>query len=126
MSEKILGYILIAIGLVIILYSAFSVFSVFTAKSAPFELFKLAGISLDFGSLVGESLPPETRGQIGEPNLKSELVDSDFINTPLNIFAHLMLMGFLASIGFKIASLGVMMVRPIKVKLRGLNSSGDK
>ena len=128
MSEKILGYILLAVGLVIIIFAVVSVFNVFTAKVEPVDLFKLSGISLDLGSLVGGDLPLEAREQITRPggSTKSEIVSPDLINKPLNIVAHLMLMGFVASVGFKIASLGIMLVRPIKVKLKETSANESK
>ena len=46
------------------------------------------------------------------------LVSSSLINQPLNLIANLLLMGFIASAGFKIAHLGVMLVRTIKVKVK--------
>ena len=125
MNEKILGYILLAVGLVIIIFAVVSVFNVFTAKVEPVDLFKLSGVSLDLGSLIGGDLPPEAREQIQRSggSAKSELISPDLINKPLNIFAHLTLMGFLASVGFKVASLGVMLIRPIKVKLKEVSGS---
>ena len=49
---------------------------------------------------------------------KTELISALMLNESSNLFAHLMLMGFMASIGSKIAALGVSMVRPIVVKLK--------
>jgi len=43
------------------------------------------------------------------------------ISAPLNSFAHLVLMMFIGSIGFKISSLGTMLVRPVIVKLKAKN-----
>ena len=120
MNEKILGYILLAVGLVTIIFAVVSVFNVFTAKVEPVDLFKLSGVSLDIGSLVGGDLPSEVIAQIQRTggSTNGEIISPDLINKPLNIFAHLTLMGFLASVGFKVSSLGVMLVRPIKVKLK--------
>lgn len=110
MSEKILGYLLLVVGVLIIVYAALNVYGVFTKKAKPFDVFNLPGISLDLGGLVGNQLPTGPA--------KSELITPEILNQPLNLAAHLFLMGFIANIGFKIASLGVMLVRPIKVKLK--------
>jgi len=120
MSEKAVGYLLIALGLLIIVYSAFSVFSVFNKKSSPIDIFNLEGISLDLASFVGSDLSPEEKSAIdeGKINTKAELISPDVLNSPLNYTFHLLFMSFIASVGFKIASLGVMLVRPIKVKLK--------
>jgi hypothetical protein len=71
------------------------------------DTFNLEGISLDLGDFVE-----------GSVNTKAQLISPEVLNTPLNYTFHILFMGFIASIGFKIASLGVMMVRPIKVNLK--------
>jgi hypothetical protein len=115
MSEKILGYILIAVGVCVIIASAANVYSVFSGKARPIAPFNLGGISLDFGAMA----PPEQKATLDASgaSLKTELIKPEVLNQPLNYAAHLLLMGFLASAGFKLASLGTMLVRPIKVKL---------
>lgn len=125
MSEKIVGYLLLAIGLLIIAYSGFSVYSVFTKKNKPIDLFALTGISLDIGSLTGGDSASQQTGMPSREGVpaKTELVSPEIINTPLNLVAHLMLMGFVATVGYKIASLGVMLLRPIKVKLKAAKIS---
>ena len=109
-SNKIIGYLLLIAGLFLIAYSALNVYDVFKGKISPFPLFKFEAIALDFSKFV-EGAPPNA-------NLKQELVASELLNQPMNVTAHLLLMGFVASIGFKIASLGVMLVRTIKVNLK--------
>lgn len=120
MSEKIVGYLLLVAGLVIIVIAVISVYSVFTKKSNPVDLFNLGGISIDMSSFAGADLSSEQREQLARSNLstKTELIPSSVLSTPLNYAAHLMFMGFLASIGFKIANIGTMLIRPIKVKLK--------
>ncbi|MFV1917618.1 MAG: hypothetical protein ACC618_04035 [Patescibacteria group bacterium] len=119
MTEKVFGYLLLVIGLVVIVYSVFSVFNVFTGKSQAVDLFQLSGISLDLSSLVAGEIPSGGSTQ-------AEIVPPELINKPLNVATHLFLMGFVASVGFKVASLGVMLVRPIKVKLKEDQSSNPK
>lgn len=124
MTEKIIGYVLLIIGVVIIIFSAISVWGVFTKKTQPVQLFNFEGISLDVGGIVqqnlSQSLPPEAAGLLKQQasSQPTEIIPPDLINDSSNIFAHLILMGFIASIGFKIASLGVMLVRPVVVKLK--------
>ncbi len=48
------------------------------------------------------------------------------VNAPLNLFTYLMLMGFFASIGMKIATVGTYLVRPIVVKLREEKEKNQK
>jgi|SRR3989344_5103403 len=112
MSEKIIGYLLVFVGLVIMGVSSFSVYSVFSGRSKPVNLFNLPGVGLDLGSFgAPEGMP------VG-PSTKTELVSADVINQPMNLFGHILLMGFILNLGFRISSLGVQFVRPIKVTLK--------
>lgn len=100
MSEKIIGYTLLVCGIAIILFSAFNVYFVFTGQAQPIHLFNFPAVSL---AVVPGAKPVE-------------LVSADMLNQTSNVFAHLFLMGFLASIGEKLASLGIQLLRPIVVK----------
>ena len=117
MTEKILGYILIAVGVAVIVVSALNVYWVFTGQAQPVNPFNLPGVSLDFGGMAGGAEQQQALKESGA-TLKTELLAPDVVNQPLNYAAHLLLVGFMASVGFKLASLGVMLVRPIKVKLK--------
>lgn len=108
-SNKIVGYTLLAFGLIIILFSGFKVYRVFTGAENPYQIFSLAGISVDLGKAIG---------QTGDAKLTQELLNSDALNKPLNYAFYIMLMGFVSSIGFKIASLGVQLARTLKVSVK--------
>ena len=110
MSEKVVGYSLLAVGIVVILDSALSVYMVFTKRVTPIDLFSFPGISVD--------VPRENTDSTTQSTQKTELISSAMLNESSNLFAHLMLMGFMASNGSKIAAIGVSMVRPIVVKLK--------
>lgn len=123
MTEKITGYVLVAVGLIIILFSGFSVYQVFTAKEKPVNLFHFEGISLNLSSLLGsgEGLTAEQQAALERQKAQikpQEIVSSALLNDSSNIAAHMFLMGFIASIGYKIASLGIQFLRPIVVKMR--------
>lgn len=138
MPEKVTGYILIIIGIVAIILSAFSVYQVFTKKSQPVKLFNFKGISLDPSQLINQDLaqnlptnfPPEALELLNQQNRPltkpAEIISPELLNDSSNIFAHLFLMGFIASVGFKLASLGVMLVRPIVVKLKAKEITTEK
>ena len=121
-KEKVIGYALLTVGILIILYAAFSVYSVFTKKQKPVDVFNLPGISLDLSGLVGSDLSPEERMLMKEKNVntKAELISPEVLNTPLNYTFHILFMGFIASIGFKIANIGTLLVRPIKSIRHGI------
>src|SRR4030042_5911551 len=105
MQEKALGYFFLFLGLVIILFAALRVYVVFTTKAEPIQL-------IDPQSNLGFnlSIPNEITGQnIKVPVQMGELKP---MVTLINNFVYLVFMGFFASIGFKIAIIGVNMIRP--------------
>ncbi|OGM21789.1 hypothetical protein A2863_00695 [Candidatus Woesebacteria bacterium RIFCSPHIGHO2_01_FULL_38_9b] len=114
MSEKITGYLLVLLGIIIMAIASYSVYSVFTNKAKPVSFFKLPGVALDLGSFVSQEETAVPAGQ----SLKTELVSPEIINEPMNLLAHLLLMGFIVNAGYKLASLGVQFVRPIKVTIK--------
>ena len=101
MSEKITGYLLLLGGIIIIFFSAYNIYQVFTKQTQPIQLFAGEGIKVE---IPGSKTP-------------SELIPADQLNDISNLTAHYFLMSFLVSIGFKISSLGVQLLRPIEVKL---------
>ncbi|MDO8488254.1 MAG: hypothetical protein Q7S31_02975 [bacterium] len=111
MSEKVLGYSLITIGVGMILLAILLVWSVFSGKQAPPQLFNLSGVGFDMSQLLGAGLP--SQGQA-----KSELISPQLINDPLNLTFYLLFMGFVVTAGAKIATIGTQLVRSIKVDLK--------
>ena len=119
MSEKIVGYLLISFGVMAIIYAVLNIFSVFSGKTKPVQIFNFSGISFDASQLLPQDLPSEASQLVRpESTQKAEIIPANIINDSSNIFAHLLLMGFLASAGSKVALIGAMLVRPINVKLR--------
>jgi hypothetical protein len=119
MSEKGIGYLLLLMGILMILGSGLGVYFVFSGKMEVFRVFDLPPITLDLSGLMQAENPDTV---IPEATLETELIKSDVLNKPLNLVAHLLLMTFFLNVGFKIATLGVQMVRPIKVTLKGEKS----
>lgn len=105
------GYILLLLGIGIVIYSFMNVYSAFTGQIQPYPLFTLEGIGLDFTNFIDGTPPPGTE-------LRQELVKAELINQPLNYAAHLLFMGFVSSIGYKVARVGTFLVRSIKVKVK--------
>ena len=108
-TNKIVGYLLLLIGLTMIFYPAFNVYQVFKGKALPYHLFSFKPIAIDLSKFV-EGAPQNA-------NLTQELVSSDLLNKPLDLIAHIILMGFVVTAGYRVASLGTLLVRTIKVKL---------
>lgn len=121
MNEKIVGYILLVLGMLIIAASSISVLTVFTARAKPVKIFNFPSISLNTNEIIAANLPREMSGFLNQQPTqvqKTELISSDMINQTSSVFAHLFLMGFLVTVGYKIASLGTQLIRPIVVNLK--------
>jgi len=114
MTEKIIGYILLAVGILAMLIPAINVFQVFTGGAKPIEIFHFPGVSMDLSSMITANIPnnPALK-QI--PSMKTEILPADMINQSANLFAHVFLMGFIINLGYRLASLGIQLLRPIKV-----------
>lgn len=113
MDEKVSGYGLLFVGLALIAFAVFSVYTVFTGRAQPVNVFSFDSISVPLSSLMqgaGEASLPTGGAEL-------ELFKADALNKTTNTFAHLFLMGFVASAGFKVATLGTNLIRPIVVKV---------
>ena len=111
-NEKIIGYTLLAIGLIIIATATVNVYMVFNTQASPVQLFNFPPVELDLSSML-----PAGLGAAGQA--KSELLPASVLNQTANVAAHLFLMGFIVSAGFRVASLGIQLARTIEVKIRG-------
>ena len=104
MENKIIGYLLIAAGILVIFLTAFSVYNVFVNKAAPINIVSEETL---FGLKSGE--PSALEALNISPSSLSYFVNLSF---------HLLFAGFLINVGFRIASLGTMLARPIVVDLQ--------
>ncbi|NWG09973.1 MAG: hypothetical protein HXX80_06710 [Nitrososphaerales archaeon] len=100
-DEKVIGYILLAVGVTMIFLSVYFMFSVFTGSTAPPMLFNLPDIFITIPGIGNVLLIPG--GEI------SKMVAMSF---------WYLLMFFIMVAGGKVASLGVSLVREIKVELK--------
>ncbi|OGD08788.1 hypothetical protein A2397_05190 [Candidatus Amesbacteria bacterium RIFOXYB1_FULL_44_23] len=106
MSEKVIGYILLLIGVLSIIFSTYNAFQVFTGKAKPIQYFTEKNSPLDLSSLSGMLGP--TSGT---------LVSASSVNDGLNLTLHIFLISIISGAGYKLASLGIMLLRAIEVKL---------
>ena len=104
MENKIIGYILIAVGVLVIFLTAFSVYNVFVNKAAPINIVSqetLFGLKSEGASALDAlNITPSSLAYLA------------------NLSFHLLFAGFLINVGFKVASLGTMLARPIVVDLQ--------
>lgn len=122
------GYFLLGVGVVIMIFSAIQIVFVFTGKATPVKIFQNAP---NFDSQVDqntiqESNPEEMLRQFQKDPLSMlgsknaalpSLIDTKILSQMLNLMAYYFIMQFLMGFGFKLASLGVNMLRPIKVNI---------
>lgn len=119
MSEKIVGYILLVFGVGIILFSAGNIYGVFTGRIQPTQLFSLKSIGIDMNQMIQNSLPKELAPAAdSQPAQETEIIPAEMLNQLFNLMGQIVLMGFLGGAGMKLASLGVMLLRPVEVKMK--------
>ena len=104
MENKVIGYLLIAVGVLVIFLTAFSVYNVFVNKAAPINIVSqetLFGLKSEGASALDAlNITPSSLAYLA------------------NLSFHLLFAGFLINVGFKVASLGTMLARPIVVDLQ--------
>ncbi|MDH5375494.1 MAG: hypothetical protein OEZ21_11425 [Candidatus Bathyarchaeota archaeon] len=101
-DEKVVGYVLLAIGIAMIFFSVYQMVQVFTGASPPPNLFNFSDIRL--------TMPGETESSL--------LISGEELNKLAAMVFWYMLMFFIMYAGGKIASLGVNMIREIKVEVK--------
>ena len=105
-AEKILGYILLGVGLIIIFVCGYNAYTVFTGQSAPPEVFKMESVSFNVDNNAGAAS-------------RLELISGGNASKLINMALWYILMFFLVQVGGKVSSLGIQMVKEIKVIVKG-------
>ena len=106
-TDKIIGYVLLVVGLILIIFAAYSMLDVFIGTREPPSILKINSITISVP--VGLGAPPE----------KIELLSGTDVSKIANLGLWYILMFFFASIGSKIGGLGVQLIREIKVVVKG-------
>ena len=96
-NGRTVGYVLLAIGIIMIFLAISEMILVFTGSNAPPKLFNFSNIS--------------TNGTL--------LISGQNANTASDDLAWFILMAFIMWGGGKVASLGVNLLREIKVEIKG-------
>jgi len=104
-DEKVVGYILLAVGVVMMFASVYLMFNVFTGGSDPPSLFDFSDVSFPIIQPGGTS---ET----------VQIISGQEMNRMADMGFWYMLMFFIVYAGGKVASLGVNLIREIKVELK--------
>ena len=118
MSERVIGYVLLTVGLVIMCFSVWYTYAVVTNRVAPLHVFKSSPSSSGDPIKVEDiqANPSQALMQM-QTQIISKLMDRQ-MNQTLNLGATLFLTYFVMLFGYRLSSLGVQLVRPIQVKLR--------
>lgn len=113
MTEKQIGYMLLLIGITIMCIAVIIVIMLFSGSLKPFPLFNIPAPSFNTGAMM-PSIP-------GLPAAKGETIEvlpTKAFNEMLNLGLQFLLMTFIMSFGFKIADLGIKLLRPIKIETK--------
>ena len=111
MTEKVIGYIFLAVGIIVIALVAFNAIGVFTGSKEPYSIIK------NEGSITMNFSVPGTGG-VPTASVPVEIKNYTQIINIANLVLFVVFSGFFASIGYKIAMVGANLVRPIVVKTR--------
>ena len=108
-TNKIIGWLLLFLGVAIIFYSLYSSFNIFTAKTAVPEFFSLPlsqeiEREIKSGDLQAQA-EEMIRGQL------KEMIPVDFLPRLFNLISWSLLAGILIFGGSQIANLGVKLVK---------------
>ncbi len=103
-TNKILGYVLLLAGILLIVMPLWQSYNIFTGKAMPAQIF-MRPLTLQVNQNVGAMDIP---GQIQNALIK--VLPIDLINNTLNLAAWLLLMWVLIYGGGKIAGIGVKLV----------------
>ena len=99
-NEKIIGYALLILGVILLLFSIVEMVTVYYGYAPPPKLFNLQDISLP-----------------GDNGSNISLIQGAQASQLPNLFFWFLLMGFVLLAGGKIASLGISMIKDIKVEI---------
>jgi hypothetical protein len=101
-DNKMAGWVLLIVGLILIVLAVYFMFTVFTGATAPPAIFNMKSITMSEGT------PPND----------VELVPGGAVSRVVNMILWAVLMYFVASAGSRIGGLGVKLIRDIKVEVK--------
>jgi hypothetical protein len=128
-GHLIWGYLLLFTGAIIIIYACIQTYFVYTKVSPIPSFFNFEGVKLDLSKLqpqmdqsgleeiarkAGLSIPKMNTLPAMEP---TEILPAAVLNESSNLGAFIFFMGFAVNVGYKLASLGVKLIRPLYIKV---------
>ena len=126
MKEKALGYIFLSIGVLVMAVSVYLVYLVLSNRITPFSVFQSnpAVVSSEEDTSAEELLSNPAAIAKMQQQIITTILDKQ-INKSMNLGATIFLIYFLMLFGFRLATLGTQLVRPIHVNLSTLNKTGE-
>lgn len=121
MNERITGYSLLFVGILIMIFATSQIILVFTGKANPIPLFQMDETSTKSDSDNSfiqqlQNTAGINRQQTSLPSV--QLINPELLNRMLNLTVYYLIMQFLLGLGYKFASLGTQLIRPIQVKMK--------
>lgn len=113
MTEKQTGYALLSVGIFIMLVIVVLAIMLFSGSLKPFPLFNIPAPTLDTAAMM-----PSIPGMPAAPGQKIQIIPTSEFNKMLNLGTQFLLFTFLLSFGYKIADLGIKLLRPIKIEAK--------
>lgn len=113
MMKKIIGFLLLSIGLLVIFWSVYSSYEIFTVKREIPQMFRIVKQTQESttkkSSDAQEQLEGIMEGVLGEKI--NEVLPPEFLPKILNLVSWSMLAGLLIFSGNQIASLGIKLIK---------------
>lgn len=119
MAEKIVGYVLLIFGFMIMFFSLTNIFMIVNRSSEPIQFVNLDAIVLK-QSIPLKGFPESIRPQLEEAINAAPpmvLMNKNDINQTTNFMFHIFIMGFILNAGFNIAIIGTKLIREINIKV---------
>ena len=110
---KILGWLLLTLGILIVIYSLFISYKIFTGESRAPDLFKIEEKAEIVQRETAKSLESQAEGIVREELQKQfqKMMPSDSIPQFLNLISWSMLAGILILGGAQLSSLGIKLIK---------------
>jgi amino acid transporter len=102
-KDKVIGYVLLLVGLILIAFAIYSVYDSYTSGSAPISL-----------TIIGENISIQGENE----TMIIEGISGEGVNRMAGLGLWWMAMFFVMIGGGKIAGMGVKMIREIKVEVK--------
>ena len=117
MQERILGYVLLVMGILTMAFSVYFIYLTISNNITPFKVFQENETDKPQVETVNKEQLSDPRMIASmQKEIITEVLDSQ-INKTMNLGTTLVFGYFLMLFGYRIASLGVQLARPIEVKL---------